>query len=327
MDFQTIQLADVVVTFTGLLMLRFDPGGGYVEAGIHPSPFHRLRIAVELWKRNNITQQEDTLIERWERSGRLGDNVYIEVVNPAESGLTQFYYNNGPLHRPANPPNPTSELRPEQKCDIRWAIDLGYFHRSSELIVTSEEVFRHSIIVDNGLFHCAQLFKLPGPPALAERPLLLTRELDICEGVCPPPSQASLDFLGLECFRLNSLENQLYALTVAEVIGLANRLKPIGGKVNLQWGNQSPLFPFNCLEKPQRGYYYKIVFNNDCRQEGSCEPRNSRKSDLPDYYVQQLPDLSKTLEIMPNVPEDQRLNLEESVAGTVEYPCMPVIIP
>src|SRR5262249_5390921 len=172
MDIRTINSSDVVVTLTGLLMLRFDPHRKFCQVGIHPSPSHRLRIAVELWKRiDKIKQNGDELIERWEHSGKLTDHLYINAIKPEEPGLSQFYSGEFLFRGSQDSNPPVSDFPPQVKYDLRWAVNLQDFHLKKQLRVTSKEVFKHSIFVNNGLFHTAQLFLIGNP----EVPLSLRR--------------------------------------------------------------------------------------------------------------------------------------------------------
>jgi hypothetical protein len=326
MDIRTIHSADVVVTFTGLLLLRFGPQRKFCQIGAHPSPSHRLRIAVELWKRaNKKKQNSDELIERWEHSGKLTDHLYINIIKPEAPGLSSFYYHESLFRGDLESKSRLSDLPPEVKSDIRWAVNFQDFHLKDQLSVIAKEVFEHSIFVNHGLLHTAQLY-LKGDP---DFPLSLRRNSEFLLDTDQPPFEADLKRIGLVLNDKFRSKNVLSARSVAEIIGIAIRLKAAGGKLRFQWGAQSRLFPFSYLEKPKPGYFYKIVFNNDCRQEKDCTPLTQVSSDLPFYYVQRFQDGQelKELNILPRVPKDKQLDFTRDLQGIgPDFPCMPIFI-
>ncbi len=303
--------SDVIVTFTGLLLLRFDQQGKYCEVGIHPSKEHRLRIAVELWegKSNKLLLESSAhrLKERWEYCAQLQDNLLINVIKPVEAGLKRYRVK-GPLARAL----PVTAIDEPMRPDFRWALNLQTF-TDTKLDVYGkrfDKLFKPAIRLNNGLFHTAKLFERKDSEG---KPQPLSLYLKRSK---PFPKEVSA-FNDLDIRRVEGHDEELEVMTLAEEIGVSLCLQKDGGKVRLQWGAQGPLFPFAFLPKPRPGQYYKIVVNNDCKQETKeafLSKVGKEGSDLPQYY-----------EIISWIHKDERLILHQAPVTQAEYPCIPII--
>jgi hypothetical protein len=289
------QKPDVVVTVTGLLLLRFDSKGGFCEIGIHPDPLHQLRLGVEYWQRKS---KGDELIEHWERSGKLTDDLQIKAVNPQTPGLSQ-YQSGAKLNREKL----VEEMTEKEKRDFRWAVNLRQFHEPGTDLTVKAETFKPKIRLNNGLFYSYELFAPNSPMELFKENPFSANENFEAFGLSINPALA---------------DNRLLVNTFAEVLGVNIYLQEASGKVRLLWGNKGALSPFATLPKPKPGFYYKITFNNDCRPGDTFEKCRKgdgvAKSDLPKYY-----------EVMPNVPAEERLDLDDPSQTTTEFPCVPII--
>lgn len=270
---------DVEVTFTGLLLMRFDSDGKGFRAGVVQTEFHRLRISIELRNANK------KLIEKWEHSGPLANDLWIDVQNPVEPGLSA-YKHGAALNRVKTPS--------AQKKDFRWIMDLQLFHENK--LAVNDEAVNRGIYLNNGTFFADTLFK-------TKSPLSLSRKKDF-----HLPGGASEAGIVVDPTEPKAVIIQ----TLAEIVGANIYLKQDGGKVQLRWGNQSNLFPD--LPKPKAGEQYKIIVNNDCCFGEEPQGFNGRVSDLPMYY-----------KVITNVPEEEIPDLLTPDVISTEVPCAPVL--
>jgi len=218
---------DVEVTFTGLLLMRFDKNG--FRAGIVQTELHQLRIAIELLNANR------KLLDKWEHNGPLTDDLQIEVQKPVTPGLS-IYQHGAVLNRERTPS--------AQKKDFRWVMDLQLFHEK-KLKVNTKAVNR-GIYLGNGIFYASKLFKAKSPLGLSRNKAFQLSKKASEAGIVIDPTEPKAVILR----------------TMSEIVGANIYLKPDGGKVRLRWGRQGNLFPD--LPKPKEGQRYKIVVNNDC---------------------------------------------------------------
>lgn len=280
-EFQDVPVVpDVVVTFTGLLLMRFDDEGNGFQAGVVPADFHQLRIAIEL---RDATKK---LVEKWEHRGPLTDDFWIDVQNPAVSGLN-VYKHGATLKRLQTPK--------AQKKDFRWVLNLQQFHEN-KLEVKAESLNRE-IRLNNGIFFAHKLFSSGAKPKLA---LSKRKEFHLSgsaseAGIIVDPTESKA----------------LLIQTLAQFVGVNIYLQD-GGKIQLRLGNQSNLFPD--LLKPKTGEQYKITVNNDCCFGKDAETPEEIESDLPMYY-----------KVISNVPKEDIPDLTMPNMGTTEIPCMPVL--
>lgn len=313
----TPKSADVIVTFTGLMLLRFDQQGKYCEVGIHPSQDHRLRIAVELWEGKSdkllLESASHKLKERWEYCAGLQHPLHLKAIKPTEAGV-RLYQLKEPLARAI----PVSVIDEPMRQDFRWVLNLQTFTDTKLNVYGKafDKLFKPAIRLNNGLFHTAKLFERKDSEG-SPQPLSLYLKRP------KPFPQESLALDGLGVRRVENHNDELEMMTLAEEIGVSINLQQVGGKLQLQFGEsgehkkQGPLFPFSSLPKPRAGHYYKIVFNNDCRQEIKEEflRRVSNKgSDLPEYY-----------KVIPGIPENEHLVLHQGPVTQAEYPCIPIL--
>jgi hypothetical protein len=295
---------DVVVTFTGLLLLRFHPRRG-CEVGIVRDATHELRLSIDLLKRKGRTAnpEQDEVVEQWEHNGEWPGSLQLRVVKPVEPGLFQYRQSKtAPLVRTL----PVSDLPSKVRKDFRWAINFAHFHPKEQLEAHAPELFESAIRLNNGLFHTTKLFVKEDAETIA---LLLKREV----GAEPFPPQAIYKQLGYK--QDESQPDRVSAKTVTEVIGASIWLQP-EGKVQFQWEVQNTAIS---LMKPQPGHYHRVVFNNTCRKgmEDECIHKNQigeKTSDLPIYYG-----------VLPTVEPLFRLDLFQDASVGEDYPCVPVI--
>ncbi len=239
---------DVIVTFTGLLLMRFDDDSNGFYAGVVPADFHQLRIAIEL------RDSAKKLVEKWEHRGPLTDDFWIDVQNPAVPGLSA-YESGETLQRLKTPK--------VQKKDFRWVLDLQQFHEN-KLEIKSES-FNRRLHLNNGIFFAHKLFNPNSKLALSKKKKFHLSASASEAGIIIDPTEPKA--LKLE--------------TLAEVVGVNLYLMQDGGNVRLRLGNQSNLFPD--LPKPKPGEQYKIIVNNDCCFGINAMPPEE-VSDLPWYY-------------------------------------------
>ncbi len=98
--------ADVEVTFTGLMLMEFEKNGQWFEAGVHDrAGDHHLRMSVELQERAT-----DKVLERWENHEPLTEDIWLDVQNPQQPGLSVFATGDR-LNREAPAPEQQKDFR------------------------------------------------------------------------------------------------------------------------------------------------------------------------------------------------------------------------
>ncbi len=238
--------ADVEVTFTGLMLMRFEKSGQLFEAGVHDrTGDHHLRLSVEL--RERATEK---VLERWDSQEPLTEDVCLDVQNPQQQGLS-VYATDEPLNRE----NPS----PSQQKDFRWTMDFPRFHERE--LEVDESGVTPTIRLNHGVFYTHKLFR-------PNTPLHLLRDKPFSPQAIPPGISAA------------TRPNALLMHDIAAVIGANVYLNDAESKLSVKQGNRE-LLPD--LTKPKSGQYYQVVFNNNCSEDvGKTYPKMT--SDLPIYY-------------------------------------------
>jgi hypothetical protein len=314
---------DIIITITGLLVVKFNDQSNVCQIGIHPDENHCLRMGVELRKRPdgaNDESDDDPIIHHWSYSfyNPLDDTLTLNVIHPAPkwAGIRRLERNDL-MHRKeilSQNAQDMPELR-LQRQDYRWVLRLSQFH--SQELKMPDSVFNSCVQINNGLFYTHKLFQNEGL-ALSRIPvdgMALVPVLDPSEDLINAGVKKAMP------------DNVLLLQTVAEEIGAKIYLDPNNEDSEMRWqwtkvSKKRRLFPFSSLKRPSVGHYYKVTLNNNCRLDDIDECANrivdqGYKSDLPLYY-----ELLST-EANP-LPKEQWLDLTAKPDGSQTVPCSPV---